>query len=144
MKKQSENSLCTSILNNISREAVLELLELAGTAPIKIISAPRSGLSVMHVLDAFDSEFLLGEVLVSSAEVVLNGQRFFAMVLGEDPERALARACTEALLQGNDELLKTRIRKLLIREQAQLAEQRSRENQLIANTKVNFELMAGN
>lgn len=144
MKKTPEHTLCTSIVNNISREAVRELLELAETAPIEIVSTPRSGLTMMHVLDAFDSEFLLGEVLVSSAEVVLHDQRGFGMVTGDEPERSLARACAEVLLQGEDELLKVRVQKLLLREQAELVELRKREERLIANTKVNFDLMTGN
>ena len=144
MKEIAAHPPCTSIINDISREAVRELLELAETAPIEIVSTPRSGLTMMHVLDAFDSEFLLGEVLVYSAEVVLNGRRGFGMVTGDEPERSLARACAEVLLQGKDELLKVRTQKLLLREQAKLLKQRKHEERLIANTKVNFDLMTGN
>lgn len=144
MKDTLEQSPCTSIINDIPREAVRELLELAEGAPIEIVSSPRSGLTMMHVLDAFDSEFLLGEVLISSAEVILNGQRGFGLVTGDEPERSLARACAEVLLQGEDELLSSRVKKLLLREQAELDEQRKREERLIANTKVKFDLMTGN
>ncbi|MEA3363876.1 MAG: phosphonate C-P lyase system protein PhnG [Thermodesulfobacteriota bacterium] len=143
MQEISEHKLCTSIVNDISREAVRELLELAETAPIEIVSTPRSGLTMMHVLDAFDSEFLLGEILVSSAEVVLNGQRGYGMVIGDEPERSLARACAEVLLHGEDEVLKNRMQKLLERERQTLNEQRRHEEQLIAGTKVSFDLMAG-
>lgn len=144
MKDTLEQSPCTSIINDIPREAVRELLELAEGAPIEIVSSPRSGLTMMHVLDAFDSEFLLGEVLISSAEVILNGQRGFGLVTGDEPERSLARACAEVLLQGEDELLSSRVKKLLLREQTELDEQRKREERLIANTKVKFDLMTGN
>lgn len=144
MKDILEQSPCTSIINDIPREAVRELLELAEGAPIEIVSSPRSGLTMMHVLDAFDSEFLLGEVLISSAEVILNGQRGFGLVTGDEPERSLARACAEVLLQGEDELLSSRVKKLLLREQAERDEQRKREERLIANTKVKFDLMTGN
>lgn len=144
MKEILEQRPCTSIINDIPREAVRELLELAERAPIEIVSSPRSGLTMMHVLDAFDSEFLLGEVLISSAEVILNGQRGFGLVTGDEPERSLARACAEVLLQGEDELLSSRVEKLLLREQIELDEQRKREERLIANTKVKFDLMTGN
>lgn len=143
MQEISEHKLCTSIVNDISREAVRELLELAETAPIEIVSTPRSGLTMMHVLDAFDSEFLLGEILVSSAEVLLNGQRSYGMVIGDEPERSLARACAEVLLQGEDEVLAARVEKLLLREEAERDERRKCEERLIANTKVRFDLMTG-
>ena len=143
MKNVDEQKICTSIVNDMPRESVRELLELAEKAPIQIISTPKSGLSMMHVLDAFDSEFLLGEVLVSSAEVMLGGQRGFGMVTGDEPERSLARACAEVLLVGENELLKNRVQKLLLREQQKLNDMRHHEERLIAGTKVQFDLMAG-
>ncbi len=144
MNELSGHTICASVINDISREAVRELLELAETASIEIVSTPRSGLTMMHVLDAFDSEFLLGEVLVSNTEVVLNGQRGFGIVTGDEPERSLARACAEVLLRGEDETLKFHVQSLLLREQAKRDERRKHEEQLIANTKVNFDLMTGN
>ena len=133
----------TAIVNDMPREAVRELLEMAEKAPIEIIGGPRSGLTMMHVLDAFDSEFLLGEVLVSSAEVTLNGHRGFAMVTGDEPERSLARACAEVLLRHADELLRNRVARLLERERADLLRHRRREEQLIAGTRVRFDLLPG-
>ncbi len=143
MNHVNEQKICTSIVNDMPRESVRKLLELAEKAPINIISTPRAGLNMMHVLDAFDSEFLLGEVLVSSAEVTLDGKRGFGMVTGDEPERSLARACAEVLLQGENELLKNRVQQLLERERQRLNEQRRHEEQLIAGTKVSFDLMAG-
>lgn len=133
----------TAVIGEMSPAAVEELLELATSAPIKILSPPKSGLSMMHVLDAYDSEFLLGEVLVTRAEVELDGLRGFGMVTGDSLDRALARACAEVLLQGKDQLLKTRAQRLLEREQKNLEAKRQQDKQLIASTKVNFDLLAG-
>lgn len=133
----------TAVVNDMSLDAVQELLSLAQRAPIEIANPPKSGLSMMHVLDAFDSEFLLGEVLVTRTEVQLDGRHGFGMVPGDAPERALARACAEVLLQGPDQLLRAQMQKLLEREQQELDIRRQREAQLIAATKVIFELMAG-
>ncbi|WP_321392372.1 phosphonate C-P lyase system protein PhnG [uncultured Desulfuromusa sp.] len=138
MNHRQEPKHCTSIVNDMPRESIRELLELAEKAPINIVSTPKAGLNMMHVLDAFDSEFLLGEVLVSSAEVTLDGNRGFGMVTGDEPERSLARACAEVLLVGNDELLKNRVKNLLERERQELRELRRHEEQLIAGTKVSF------
>ena len=143
MDKQVEHHQLTAIVNDMPREAVRELLELAENAPIHIISTPKAGLTMMHVLDAFDSEFLLGEVLVSQAEVMLNGERGFAMVTGDEPERSLARASADVILKTGDDLLRARVYKLLLREQEELNHRRRDEERLIAGTKVNFDLMPG-
>lgn len=143
MDPHAEHHQLTAIVNDMPREAVRELLELAENAPIQIISTPKAGLTMMHVLDAFDSEFLLGEVLVSKAEVMLHGERGFAMVTGDQPERSLARASADVLLKVGDDLLRTRIHKLLLREQENLDQRRANEQRLIAGTKVNFDLMPG-
>lgn len=143
MENSTTRHKSTAVVNDISAEAVQELLALAKTAPIEIVSQPASGLTMMHMLDAFDSEFLLGEVLVTSAQVDLDGERGFGMVVGDDAPRALARACAEVLINGRDEILKARVAKLFAKEQQRINEQRRHEEQLIASTKVNFELMTG-
>ena len=133
----------TAVVNDMTDDQVRQLLDLAAGAPIEIISTPRSGLTMMHALDAFDSEFLLGEVLVSRAEVELDGRRGFGMTTCDAPERALARACAEVLLQGDDQLLASRVAKLLVQAQQTLQEKHKEEARLVAATRVNFELMAG-
>lgn len=143
MENLVQKQLSTTVVNDMSIEAVQELLDLAKSAPIEIVSQPAAGLTMMHMLDAFDSEFLLGEVLVTSAQVALDGERGFGMVVGDDAPRALARACTEVLIRGRDEILKARVVKLIEKEQQRINEQRRSEEQLIAATKVNFELMTG-
>lgn len=143
MDSHTEHHQLTAVVNDMPREAVRELLELAENAPIQIISTPKAGLTMMHVLDAFDSEFLLGEVLVSQAEVMLHGERAFAMVTSDEPERALARASADVLLNVGDDLTRTRVHQLLLREQAKLEQRRGEERRLIAGTKVNFDLMPG-
>lgn len=137
------NTEQTAVIGEMPPAVVEELLELATSAPIKILNPPKSGLSMMPVLDAYDSEFLLGEVLVTRAEVELDGLRGFGMITGDSPDRALARACAEVLLQGKDQLMKTRVQKLLAREQQALDKKRQQDKQLIASTKVNFDLLAG-
>lgn len=133
----------TSIVNDMPQGAINELLSVARKEPIRIVAKPKTGLDVMHALDAFDSEFLLGEVLATVCEVELRGQRCFAMVIGDDPERALARACADVILDVGDDLSRRQIRHLLKREADGLKHKREQERRLIAATKVNFDLMAG-
>jgi len=108
----------TAVIAEMPREAVRELLELLETTPIEILSTDRERIILPQVLDAFDNEFLLGDLLDPHAEVVLNGKRAFGPRTGDEPERSLAWACTKLVLQGSDDnYLKLRIMKLLTREQ---------------------------
>ncbi|AMV73713.1 hypothetical protein JCM30471_21320 [Desulfuromonas carbonis] len=119
------------------------LLELAATEEIEIIRTPRSGLVMMTCRDAFDCDFHLGEVLVSEAEVCCRGVHGYGMVPGDDPRRALARAVAEVIIAGDNQLLRQRLNRLAA-EQRHLLEQQQRDAaELVARTKVRFDLMPG-
>ncbi len=113
--------LDTDIINEMPREAIRELLELVERAPIEIVSSSQPGLTLQQVLDAFDNEFLLGQILKPQAEVALNGKRAFARMTGDEPERSLAWACAKIFLQAEDCFIKLKIINLLAREQCQQA-----------------------
>jgi hypothetical protein len=110
----------TAIINDMPREALRELLELLEKTPIEIHSTQKSQLSLPQVLDAFDNEFLLGDILTPHAEVSLDGKRAFGPDTGDEPERSLAWACIKLLLGSSDYTLKHKIINLLAREQHQL------------------------
>jgi alpha-D-ribose 1-methylphosphonate 5-triphosphate synthase subunit PhnG len=133
----------TEIVAEMTEDAVQALLALARDEAIEVLRPPKAGLILMAVRDAFDHPFYLGEVLVTEAEVAWGERRGFGMVPGDAPGRALARACAEVLLQGENELLRTRVRQLLAGEEGRLAMRRREEEELIARTRVSFDLMAG-
>ncbi len=110
----------TAIISEMPREAIRELLELLEKTPIEIHSTEKMQISLPQVLDAFDNEFLLGELLSTHAEVSLDGKRAFGPHTGDEPERSLAWACIKLLLESSDFVLKHKIIKLLAREQHQL------------------------
>ena len=97
---------------NMSHETLRELLELAEYSAIKIQSM-KARLSVTQILDALDSEFLLGELLGSTIEINFNGHRSLYQVASDEPEQTLALACTEMLFNGDNPFLSTGIRKIL-------------------------------
>ncbi len=114
---KERDHLETAVIAEMPREAVRELLELLETAPIEILSTDRDRITLPQVVDAFDNEFLLGELIYPHAEVVWNGKRAFGPETGDEPERSLAWACTKLALQDADNILKLRIMTLLAREQ---------------------------
>jgi len=85
----------TTAVVGFSAEAVERLLRLAEGETIEILRPPGTGLMMMTVHDAFGTPFHLGEVLVTEAEVGWGGLRGYGQVCGDDPGRALARACAE-------------------------------------------------
>ncbi|MEI6215198.1 MAG: phosphonate C-P lyase system protein PhnG [Desulfuromonadales bacterium] len=121
-----------------------ELLALLVSVEMEIIRPPRAGLVMMTVTDSLATDFHLGEVLTTEAEVLLGGERGYGMIVGEEPRKALARAAADALLRGGRPVMLCR----QVRDFLELASLRQREYlaseaALVASTRVNFDLMAG-
>jgi alpha-D-ribose 1-methylphosphonate 5-triphosphate synthase subunit PhnG len=133
----------TAIIAMDDRE-VDELLTLLVSEEIEITRPPRAGLVMMTVTDSLATDFHLGEVLTTEAEVLLRGERGYGMIIGEEPRKALARAATDALLRGRRpaELCRQIIDLLELSRQRQ-CKKRASEAALIASTRVSFDLMAG-
>lgn len=73
------------------------------------MSAPRLSLVMVRVREKVDGEvFNLGEVLVTSCEVTLDGTPGWGMVMAHDPERAVCAAVLDAASrhEGAEELRK--------------------------------------
>ena len=126
------------VLNLMDKKAVKRIAgELMGK-DIEIIRFPESGFIMMSVTDSFDTDFYLGEVLVTRAEVKMDGQRGYAMITGDDHEKVIMIAVIDAALKTGD---RDRIKKRIEKEDRILVNKRGEEKALIASTKVNFEVM---
>ncbi len=102
---------------------------------------PESGLLMATVHDPFDTDFLLGEVLVTQAAVDFEGHAGYGTMLDDAPEGALLLAAVDALersgctsrlasLTGFFETIAERDRR-----------SRMRESRLAGSTVVRFETM---
>jgi alpha-D-ribose 1-methylphosphonate 5-triphosphate synthase subunit PhnG len=68
---------------------------------VQIITPPTVGTVMVRAADSAGGEvFNLGEVVVSQARVSLAGHDGWAMVVGHEPERALALAIVDAALEA--------------------------------------------
>lgn len=121
--------------------AVRKLLGLVPAGEISIVRGPRTGLVMMSALDSFEEEFYLGEVLVTEVEVEYAGCSGYGMVVGDDAERAMARASVEAVLASSNNTLRERLNRFLNMEARKQETRRKRESSLIARTRVDFETM---
>ncbi len=126
----------------LDEDSVKLLLDMAAEEDIIIIKPPQLGLLMMTVQDSFDTDFYLGEILVTVAEVECEGITGYAMVMGDEPERALLAASVEAVLRGDNEDFKKRLRKFVSEQTWKINSAKEKETALIAKTKVFFENMS--
>jgi alpha-D-ribose 1-methylphosphonate 5-triphosphate synthase subunit PhnG len=130
-----------SVIMALEREPLSELRELLSGEEIQVIRPPQSGLLMMVARDPFATDFCLGEILVTEAETEYQGQRGYAMVMGDEPEKALLTAAVAAIFQSNSNALKKQISQFLDPLAAHLHQAADWERRLLAKTQVNFESM---
>jgi len=134
----------TTAIIGMDDQEVGKLITLLVTEEIQITRPPRSGLLMMTVKDSLAVDFHLGEVLTTEAEVSLNGERGYGLIVGEEPRKALARAATDALLRvGRPVELCRQVRDCLEQARQRQAVSHAADAALVAATRVNFDLMAG-
>lgn len=134
MKTNTDN-----VILNMDDGALSELLMLLGRLEIVVSREPQAGLVMMSARDPFETDFYVGEVLVTEAEVDYMGRKGYAMVMGDDPDRALARASLDALDQAG--YVGKEIKRLLERQVRKVAAAERKEEALVRSTRVSFETM---
>jgi alpha-D-ribose 1-methylphosphonate 5-triphosphate synthase subunit PhnG len=125
----------------LPEQALRKLLGLVAGEAIHVVRGPLTGLVMMSAMDSHETEFFLGEVLVTEAEVDYGGCRGYGMVLGDDADRAIARAAVEAIGASPNRVLRERVNRLLNAENRKLEARKKRAASLIAATRVDFETM---
>lgn len=130
------------LISKLDPASLRQLFDLLAPAGVKILREPESGLVMMAARDSLDTDFYLGEILVTEAEAEYRGEKGYAMVLGEEPEKALLAAAVEAIWRSDPGDLQNSIREFLEARREALATAAAKERKLIARTKVSFETMA--
>ncbi|MBI5592691.1 MAG: phosphonate C-P lyase system protein PhnG [Deltaproteobacteria bacterium] len=134
----------TVLINTMDEQKVENVLALFADVELTVSRPPGSGLVMLTVKDSFETDFHLGEVLVTEARVIFRGCEGFGMVSGEAPRRALARAAADAVFrcpeptEVHDNLMACLEQEELMRKNRLAA-----DAALVAATKVNFDLMPG-
>ncbi|OQW99914.1 MAG: phosphonate C-P lyase system protein PhnG [Desulfobacteraceae bacterium A6] len=136
------NADMTVLIDAVDDQGVEQLPALFAGEELTVSRLPRSGLLMMTVQDSFDADFYLGEILVTEAEVECRGKTGYAMVMGDEPERAVLAASVDAVLQGDNEDLKKQIREFVSEQMEKISSIREKESALAAKTKVSFESMS--
>jgi phosphonate C-P lyase system protein PhnG len=122
-----------------------EIKVLSAALPIdrvRVIRAPHTGVVMAKVRDCFDTEFFLGEVLVTRAEVEYEARRGQATLMGELPSAALIAAVLEALYLKGDAHYFESAHSICRPAMQRFAARREQQSRLVAATRVNFKSMA--
>jgi alpha-D-ribose 1-methylphosphonate 5-triphosphate synthase subunit PhnG len=134
-----------SVITKMDEKSIEKLTVLLPQEEINIIKKPETGLLMMAAKDSFDTDFYLGEILITEAGVEYKGLKGYAMVMGDEPEKALLAASVDAILQADDrdemEDLKQKVMDIITAQTEKTAEADEMEKRLIAKTRVNFETM---
>ena len=130
------------VLAELALPEVETLLEGFAEQQIDILKPPAAGIVMISGRDCFDVDFYLGEVLVTTAEVSVNGARGHATVMGDEPAKALLAAVVEAVLESRQFKSLSHILPVVEALQQKLAAKHRQEARLTAATKVNFRSMA--
>jgi alpha-D-ribose 1-methylphosphonate 5-triphosphate synthase subunit PhnG len=130
-----------SVIMAMDRKDLVNLSELLAAEEIQVIRTPQTGLLMLVAQDPFATDFCLGEILVTEAESEYQGHRGYAMVMGDEPEKALLTAAVAAILQGDNGALKNQIHQFLAPLASTLSREAEKERQLLTKTLVSFEGM---
>jgi len=125
-----------------STDEVTSMLDrLWPLCPFSVQQAPRAGLVMVTVRDPFGTPFHLGEVLVSEAEVQLDGGTGYGAVCGDEPEQALLLAAVAAVERSGRAAVLGAILAPLGQLEAKRAAHKALASKLAAATEVRFESM---
>ena len=127
-------------ISQMDRRALARLLKKLSTLEIKIIKGPEAGLLMVSVTDPFDTDFHLGEALVTEAIVEYGGVSGYGMVMGDEPDRAVASAAVDAIARAAPAGM-PEIDRILASERKKIEKAREREEALVESTRVRFESM---
>ena len=115
--------------------------EVLNSFDVEVVRGPAVGLLMVRVEEPSERlPFNFTEVTVSEAEVVGGGVRGYAMVMGRDPEKALAGAILDAAIESKHPqatLIEAHLTAAIDRETSR----REREWAKVAPTMVKFEEM---
>ena len=127
-------------ISQMDGRALSRLLKTLTKLEISLIKGPTVGLIMVSATDPFGTDFHIGEALVTEAMAEYAGVKGYGMVMGEEPERAVAAAAVDALARAKSPELAA-IEKILAPERKKILEARKHEEALVEATRVKFENM---
>ena len=130
------------LLPDMTVEEIDNLIAVLPMEQIRLMAPPSTGLIMVRVRDCFDTEFFLGEILVTRAEVGFGDQRAQATLLGDCPQTTLIAAALAVLeAAGRSDWIK-KAATVYRSARRRIAQVRRSQQRLASATRVQFESMA--
>ena len=127
-------------ISQMDGRALSRLLKTLTKLEISLIKGPTVGLIMVSATDPFGTDFHIGEALVTEATAEYAGVKGYGMIMGEEPERAVAAASIDALARAKSPVMAS-IEKILAPERKKILEARKHDEILVEATRVKFENM---
>lgn len=125
-----------------SNDEVRAMLDRFSDLRFQVLKQPETGLIMQTVSDCFNTDFHLGEILVTTAEVVLGGVRGWGMIMGDSGDRAVVAACLDVVVSRGESLVEEDITREAMKWLKRSNEFIVEEAKIYGTTRVSFESMA--
>lgn len=109
-------------------------------AEVEVLEGPLVSTMLVELTESVQGQpFYVGEVVVSGATVTVAGVRGDSLVVGRDPQRALAAAVCDAAAGSG--VLAEDVQRLVARTEREAAAARRAQSAEVAATRVSFEVI---
>lgn len=139
---QDKINAIREILPEMNSEEIAALASILPMERAKVIQPPQTGLIMAKARDCFDTDFFLGEVLVTRAEVEYEGRLGRATLMGDHPTATLIAAMLETLNVENGVPYLEAAHTICSPAAQRMDERQEMETRWVASTRVHFQSMA--
>ena len=134
-----------AILANATEEQACHLatvvLQAYPTSTVQVLSGPQQGLVMLRMRETVaNSQFNAGEILVTEVKLELDGQFGYGMVIGTSSRHAMAIALVDAAMRKGESIA-LQLEQELIQLHQHIVEKQRQLYNLVASTRVNFEVI---
>jgi len=130
------------LLVNMTDHEIDKLAEALPLDAVTVLSPPVTGLVMAKVQDCFRTEFYLGEILTTRAEVQFEDCRAQATVMGRNPKKSLVAAILDVMAMSGCMDILDRAADVCEPAAKRIEQQAQTLSKLTAATRVQFESMA--
>lgn len=112
-------------------------------ASITVVKPATTGSVVLHIREpVVEERFILGDAIVTTAEVLVGNTLGWSMIPGTEPRAAIASAIADALLESTEDahrMCQEQVFELISRTKSSLEAQREIERTQLESTIISFE-----
>jgi phosphonate C-P lyase system protein PhnG len=129
-------------LSEMTEEEIDNLISALPMEQVELLTPPQTGLIMARVNDCFDTDFYVGEILVTRTEVSYGDHRAQGTIMGNLPKHAIVAATLDVLkISGEADTLENAAA-ACAPAMDRIGRKQRLDARLVAATRVQFESMA--